>query len=203
MVTLESTLSTVFIVLYCLFSALRTFNISSPHFVSMLFSVPDTPRPVRRQHWPRFDTFDPILTNFKPLRQIPQEKVDEHTAGAQRCTAVRAQSGSNTFDGDDRCGAYSDLLACTGREFFVRVEGGDERGGVGEYSEVVEDLGNAVVCEHRELADAVWEERVWNGVGGRGKGCPGLGYHDLGTFPEEDCSIGCAISTNVGVYACG
>lgn len=159
------------------------------------FSIPDTPRPVRRQHWPRFDTFDPIFTNLKSLGQIPEEKVDEHTAGVapERCAAavvvVRAQSGGDTFDGDDRRGAYGDLLACAGREFFVRFQGGDERGGVGEYSEVVQDLGDAVVCEHGELADAVWEERVWNGLGGRGEGCPGLGYHDLGTFPEEDCSV--------------
>jgi hypothetical protein len=44
------------------------------------------------------------------------------------------------------------------------------------------------------LADAVREERVWIGVGGRREGCPSLSYHDLGTFPEEDCSDGCAIS---------
>jgi hypothetical protein len=44
------------------------------------------------------------------------------------------------------------------------------------------------------LADAMREERVWIGVGRRREGCPGLGYHDLGTFPEEDCSDGCAIS---------
>lgn len=156
------------------------------HFVSILFLVPDTPRPVCWQHGPRFDTFDPILTHFKPLRQIPQEKVDKHTASTHRCAAVCAQSCSNTFHSDDRCGAYGDLLVCTGWKFFVRVERRDERGGVGEYSEVVEDLRDAVVREHGQLADAVREERVWIGVGGRREGCPSLGYHDLGTFPEED-----------------
>jgi hypothetical protein len=161
-----------------------------PHFGSILFSVPDTPRPVRWQHRPRFDPFDPILTHFKPLRQIPQEKVDKHAAGTRRCAAVCAQSRSNTFHSDDRRGAYGDLLARTAWKFFVRVEGRDERGGVGEYSEVVEDLRDAVVREHGELADAVREERVWIGVGGRREGCPSLGYHDLSTFPEEDCSMG-------------
>ena len=72
----------------------------------------------------------------------------------------------------------------------MRLERGDERGVVGEYPEVVQDLRDAVVREHGELADAVRKERVWIGVGGRGEGCPGLGYHDLGTFPEEDCSVG-------------
>jgi hypothetical protein len=67
------------------------------------------------------------------------------------------------------------------------VERRDERGGVGEYSEVVQDLRNAVVREHGELADAVREERVWVGFAGRREGRPSLGYHDLGTFPEEDC----------------
>jgi hypothetical protein len=52
----------------------------------------------------------------------------------------------------------------------------------------VEDLRDAIVREHGELADAVREERVWIGVGGRREGCPSLSYHDLGTFPEEDCS---------------
>jgi hypothetical protein len=159
-----------------------------PHFTSIWFLVPDTPRPVRWQHRPRFDTFDPILTHFKPLRQIPQEKVDKYTAGTHRCAAVCAQSRSNTFHSDDRRGAYGDLLACAVWKFFVRVERRDERGGVGEYSEVVEDLRDAIVREHGELADAVREERVWIGVGGRREGCPSLSYHDLGTFPEEDCS---------------
>jgi hypothetical protein len=54
---------------------------------------------------------------------------------------------------------------------------------------VVEDLRDAVVREHGELADAVRKKRVWIAVGGRGEGCPSLGYHDLGTFPEEDCSV--------------
>jgi len=109
-------------VFYCLFSGIT--HLSYP-FVSILFLVPGTPRPVRRQHRARFDTFDPILTHFKPLGQIPQEKVDEHATGADRWMAVRAQgqSGGNTFDSDDRRGAYGDLLACAGREFFVRIEG--------------------------------------------------------------------------------
>jgi hypothetical protein len=173
--------------------ALITYHQSAdvhPHFTSMLFLVPDTPRPVRWQHRPRFDAFDPILTHFKPLRQIPQEKVDKHTAGTHRCATVCAQSRGNTFHSDDRRRAYGDLLACTARKFFVRVERRDERGGIGEYSKVVEDLRDAVVREHGQLADAVREERVWIGVGGRREGCPSLSYHDLGTFPEEDFSMG-------------
>jgi len=172
----------------------HSFRLLADLFVFYIVLVPDTPRPVRWQHRPRFDTFDPILTHFKPLRQIPQEKVDKHTAGTHRRAAVCAQSRSNAFHSDDRRGAYGDLLACTGRKFFMRLEGRDERGGVGEYSEVVEDLRDAIVCEHGELADAVRKERVWIGVGGRREGCPSLGYHNLGTFPEEDCFGGCAIS---------
>lgn len=152
-----------------------------------------------RQHRQRFDTFDPILTHFEPLRQIPQKKVDKHAAGTHRRAAVRAQSRSNTFHSDDRCGTYGDLLARTARKFFVRLEGTDERRVVGEYSEVVEDLRDAIVCEHGELADTVREEWVWIGVGGWGEGCPSLSDHDLSTFPEEDCSMG---EQSVCVYAC-
>jgi hypothetical protein len=124
----------------------------------MFLSVPDTPRPVSWQHRLRFDTLDPVLTYFKPLRQIPQKKVDKHAAGTRWRAPVRAQSRGDTFHSDDRRGAYGDLLSRTGRKFFVRLKGTDERGSVGEYSEVVEDLRDAIICEHGELADTVWEE---------------------------------------------
>ena len=146
--------------------------------------VPNTPRPVHRQQRLRFDPLDPILPNLKPLRQIPQEKINKHAA---RARARGAQSRSDALDSDDRRGAYGDLLARAAREFFVRLEGAGERGAVGEDAQVVQDLRDAVVGEHRQLADAVWEERVWISVGGRGEGCPCLGDQDLCAFPEEDC----------------
>ena len=40
------------------------------------------------------------------------------------------------------------------------LERADERGDVGEYSEVVNDLRDAIVCENGELADTAREERV-------------------------------------------
>ena len=134
---------------------------------------------MHRQHRLRLDALDPILPNLDPLRQIPQEKVDQH--------ATDARGGRDALHGDDRRGAYGDLLARAARKFFVRLERAHERGGVGEEPEVVQDLRDAVVCEHRELADAAREERVWIAVGWRGEGCPGLGDQDLGAFPEEDC----------------
>ena len=134
---------------------------------------------MHRQHRLRLDALDPIPPDLHPLRQIPQEKIDEHTTGAR--------GGGDTLHGDDRRGAYGDLLARAAREFLVRLEGAHERGRVGEEPEVVQDLRDAVVCEHGELADAAREERVWIAVGWRGEGRPGLGDQDLGAFPEEDC----------------
>jgi hypothetical protein len=91
--------------------ALVTYHQSADVLPRYRALVPDTPRPMRWQHRPRFDPFDPISTHFEPLRQIPQEKVDKHTAGTHRRAAVRAQSRSNTLHGDDRRGAYGHLLA--------------------------------------------------------------------------------------------
>jgi hypothetical protein len=167
--------------------------------------VPDTPRPVHRQQRLRFDPFDPIPSNLKPLCQIPQKEINKHAAGSARAAVRGAQSRRDAFDSDDRRGAYGDLLARAAREFFVRFEGAGESGGVGEDAEEGQDLRDAVVGEHGQLAYTVWEERVWVGVGGRGEGCPGLSDQDLCAFPEEDCSVpGCAISVCMcaRIYVC-
>src|SRR5713226_6668425 len=128
-------------VFYSSFITLRTYNIpsirrrSSPCRFYIFLSVPDTPRPVSWQHRLRFDTLDPVLTYFKPLRQIPQKEVDKHTAGTSWRASVHAQSRGDTFHSDDRRGAYGDLLSRTGWKFFLCLKGTDERGSVGEYSE--------------------------------------------------------------------
>ena len=87
---------------------------------------------MHRQHRLRLDALDSILPHLKPLRQIPQEKIDKHAArrGTRR-TAARAQSRSDAFHSNDRRGAYGDLFARAAREFFVRLKGVDERGGIG------------------------------------------------------------------------
>ena len=100
---------------------------------------------MHRQQSLRFDPLDPVRPNLKPLRQIPQEKINKHAA---RARARGAQSCSDALDSDDRCGTYGDLLARAAREFFVRLERTGERGMVGEDAQVVQDLRDAVVGEH-------------------------------------------------------
>jgi len=103
---------------------------------------------VRRQHRLRFDPLDPIFAHLEPLSEVPEEKVDQHAAH-RAGAAVAAEGGGDALDGDDGRGTYGDLLAGAAREFLVRFERTDERGRVGEQAQVVQDLWDAVVREHR------------------------------------------------------
>jgi hypothetical protein len=187
--------TTTLSLIYCTFylSGLATRRArSSPSFVlrSCCFSrsVPDTPYPVRGEHRLCLDTLDTILALLDPLGQIPKEKVDEHATHALPRAPIRAQRSRDALDRHDRRSAYGHLLARRGAgpELGARLEQADERGRVGQEPEVVQDLRDAVVGEHRQLRDPPREERVRVLVGPRGEGRPGLRDEDLGAFPEED-----------------
>jgi hypothetical protein len=81
--------------------------------------------------------------------------MDKHAAHRAR-PAIRVQSCSNALNGNDGCS--------TDGKLFVRLGGVDERVRVGEQSQVVQHLRYVVVCEHRELPDATWEENLREGV---------------------------------------
>lgn len=129
-------------------------------------SVPYAPRPVRGEHRLRLDPLDPIFPLLDPLRQIPKEKIDQDAAHSRTGPSVRAQRRRDAFHGDDRRGADGHLFprgvdpVGAARKLDARLEEVDEGGRVGQQTEVVEDLGDAVVGEHRELGDPAWEERV-------------------------------------------
>jgi len=132
------------------------------------------------EHRLRLDPLDPIFPRLDPLRQIPKEKVNQHAAHSRARPPVCAQCSRDAFHGDDRRSADGHLFprgvdpAAAARKLDARFEKAYERWRVGQQAEVVQDLWDAVVREHRQLGDPAWEERVWVGVIARGEGRPGL-----------------------------
>jgi len=155
---------------YTLSSVLQRLSIANTHLRPRIRSVPDAPRPVRGEHRLRLDPLDPIFPLLDPLRQIPKKKVDEHAAHPGASPSVRAQRRRDAFHGDDRRGADGHLFprgvdpvaaaAAAAWKLDARLEQADEGGRVGQQTEVVQDLWDAVVREHRELGDPAREERV-------------------------------------------
>ena len=157
---------------------------------------------MRRQHRLRLDALDPVLAFLDPLRQIPQEEVDEHAANRTVLAAVGsgAEGRGDALDGNDRRGAYRDFLSrYAGGEHLARPKLLHERWRVCQQPQVMQDLRHAVVREHSQLSDAAREERVrlWRryvllrvaGRRRRGKRRPRFRGQDLRALPEEDCFV--------------
>ena len=151
--------------------------------------IPNAPRPMCRQNFSRLEPLDALLANLDLLRKVPQIKVNQHAAHLLRTRGPHHRA-THALDGDDACRADAHLLARAGYEWRVLAQERTQGRWVGQDAEVVQNLWDAVVCEHRQLVHrgAVCAGEEWVRVSGRGRveGCPSFGNEDLRAFPEVD-----------------
>lgn len=132
-----------------------------------VFLVPDASSSMRWQRWLSLYPLRGILTIFDPLCKIPQVEIDHYTAHVHAALLPRrlrvfhlGDLLPNLFDGEDARRADTQLFPRAVRDGTVAVEDLDERRRVIKYAEVMQDLWDAVVSEHRQLVDTRGEERV-------------------------------------------
>lgn len=144
------------------------------------------------------DSCDTLFASFNTFRQIPQVEVNEDAADPiLACPLlVLVRLGSETEHGyphslhsDDARTSDAQLLSASGLEHHVSSQDFQQGGWVSDDVEVVQDLRDAVVCEHSQLVDLCpgREQRMRFGGRGRIEGGPQLCNKNLGAFPDEHC----------------
>lgn len=129
--------------------------------------IPNTTRSVCWQSRLSSYSFGGVLACFDSLCKIPQIEINHHTANVHATIPPLVLRLSHLgylvpdlLDGEDARCADTQLLPRAVRDGVMVFEDLDKRRRVIEYAEVVQDLRDAIVREHGQLADARGEERV-------------------------------------------
>ena len=140
------------------------------------------------------DAVNDVLPALDALREVPQVKVNQDTADISISTILlftrRANPRNlitNSLNSQNARSTHADFFPTTRREQCLVPKFFDELCGIDEYTEVVQNLRDAIVREHRQFVHALRKERVWLGIFDWVKRRPCFCNEDLGPFPEVHC----------------